>query len=172
MNQVTQNIEDYIRREVELQHDPSGFTGMVLAWQYAMELYSTGKLIPSEHDAMVLAYYVKDHEQANVLDYSNNYRHIQVQRKDDPTKNIGADWRHIPRQMELLFEDMYGDTLDPRGGENKPLSEDQVDYYTRRLLEIHPWIDGNGRTASILRNWLLSTLEEPTDLPFYFGEGN
>ncbi len=38
-----------------------------------------------------------------------------------------------------------------------------------QLLDIHPWADGNGRTASILRNWMLGTLNDPTPLPYYYG---
>jgi len=45
-----------------------------------------------------------------------------------------------------------------------------LDAYCKQLLEIHPWADGNGRTASIFRNWCLQTLEDPTPLPYYFGE--
>lgn len=44
-------------------------------------------------------------------------------------------------------------------------------YYTdqliKQLLDIHPWADGNGRTASILRNWMLGTLDDPAPLPHW-----
>lgn len=47
-------------------------------------------------------------------------------------------------------------------------------YYTdqliKQLLDIHPWVDGNGRTASILRNWMLGTLDDPSPLPYYYSE--
>lgn len=39
----------------------------------------------------------------------------------------------------------------------------------KQLLDIHPWADGNGRTASILRNWMLGTLDDPSPLPYYYG---
>ena len=42
-----------------------------------------------------------------------------------------------------------------------------IDSLIRALLQIHPWADGNGRTASILRNWMLGTLDNPTPLPDY-----
>lgn len=50
------------------------------------------------------------------------------------------------------------------------MSESEVDSCVKMLLEIHPWKDGNGRTASIFRNWLLGTLSDPQFLPYYFGE--
>lgn len=36
---------------------------------------------------------------------------------------------------------------------------------TRSFLQIHPFRDGNGRTAWILYNWLNRTLEDPVPLP-------
>jgi hypothetical protein len=61
------------------------------------------------------------------------------------------------RLMELWDISMCGWPLD-------------VDQWVKRLLDIHPWVDGNGRTASILRNWMLGTLDDPTPLPYWYGE--
>jgi hypothetical protein len=47
--------------------------------------------------------------------------------------------------------------------------EQVADNLIKHLLDIHPWKDGNGRTASILRNWMLDTLWKPTILPYYYG---
>ncbi len=47
-----------------------------------------------------------------------------------------------------------------------------VDVWCKQLLEIHPWADGNGRVASLLRNLFLGTLDDPTPLPFYFGQSD
>jgi hypothetical protein len=44
------------------------------------------------------------------------------------------------------------------------------DLFIKNLLDIHPWADGNGRTASLLRNWMLGTLEDPEPLPYYYGK--
>ena len=45
---------------------------------------------------------------------------------------------------------------------------DPIDGFIKSLLDIHPWADGNGRTASILRNWMLNRLETPDPLPYYY----
>lgn len=45
-----------------------------------------------------------------------------------------------------------------------------IEMLIKQLLDIHPWADGNGRTASILRNWMLGTLDDPSPLPYYYGE--
>lgn len=42
-----------------------------------------------------------------------------------------------------------------------------IDEWIKHFLWIHPFEDGNGRTATILRNWLMETLDNPTDLPDY-----
>jgi hypothetical protein len=52
------------------------------------------------------------------------------------------------------------------------LTGGEIDFIIKQLLQIHPWLDGNGRTASILRNWMLGTLDDPTPLPYYFGQEN
>lgn len=62
---------------------------------------------------------------------------------------------HIPRQMTLLVDNM------------KHLL---VDEFVKELLRIHPWADGNGRTASVVWNWMNDSLEDPKPLPYYFGE--
>ena len=52
--------------------------------------------------------------------------------------------------------------------QNMETSED-VETVIKMFLDIHPFADGNGRTASILRNRMLGTLNDPTPLPFYYG---
>lgn len=55
-------------------------------------------------------------------------------------------------------------------GNTHELYDRDVDEFIKSLLDIHPWSDGNGRTASILRNWMLNTLNDPIPLPFYYGD--
>jgi Fic/DOC family len=44
-----------------------------------------------------------------------------------------------------------------------------TDIYVKEFLDIHPFEDGNGRTAFILYNWLNETLANPKPLPDYYG---
>lgn len=44
------------------------------------------------------------------------------------------------------------------------------EHLVKDFLWIHPFIDGNGRTAWILWNWLNGTMDSPTNLPDFFGE--
>lgn len=159
-------IAEYVKREVERQHDPKGYDGMMKAMQYATAL---SYRLPGVEDAMHLAFYVKEHAQANVIVRGSNYRHVPVA-VDGGTRPIGSDHRHIERQMKLLFQNLpQYDSF--QHGPDFWGYEKAVDSWTKQLLEIHPWVDGNGRVASILRNWLLRTLENPTIMPYYFVEG-
>ena len=42
--------------------------------------------------------------------------------------------------------------------------------FVRALLAVHPFVDGNGRVAFVLHNWLRGTLADPGLLPDLFGE--
>jgi len=66
-----------------------------------------------------------------------------------------ASASEIPNALENLFSAIP--TLDP----------EDVNMWIRHYLWVHPFEDGNGRTASIIRNWLLQTLDNPTPLPDY-----
>lgn len=65
----------------------------------------------------------------------------------------------VPEQFERLMELWSPD-----------FEESDVEMWIKYLLDIHPWADGNGRTASIVRNWMLGTMNNPTPLPYYYGE--
>ena len=45
-----------------------------------------------------------------------------------------------------------------------------VDAWIKEFLDIHPFVDGNGRTAWILRVWMLDQWDDPEPLPDYYGE--
>lgn len=61
----------------------------------------------------------------------------------------------IPRVMDSLFANRENMT---------------VDEFVKEFLIIHPFTDGNGRTAFILYNALMGNPTEPVALPDYFGE--
>ena len=61
----------------------------------------------------------------------------------------------IPRALEALLE----------GQEEIPL-----DVFVKEFLVIHPFVDGNGRTAFLLYNLLAKNFDYPVALPDYFGK--
>lgn len=57
----------------------------------------------------------------------------------------------IPHAMKRMVAQFYK-TID-------------ADEWVRAFLSLHPFSDGNGRTAFVLYNWIRSTLENPAPLP-------
>lgn len=43
-----------------------------------------------------------------------------------------------------------------------------ADGVAKAFLDVHPFIDGNGRVAWILLNWIDRTLDDPRPLPEYY----
>lgn len=45
-----------------------------------------------------------------------------------------------------------------------------ADDYIKDFLDIHPFVDGNGRVASLLWNHAKNTLLDPEPLPYFYGD--
>jgi len=67
--------------------------------------------------------------------------------------SVCPDWKEVPDLINKLLLIMP-----------KILPEE----FYREFLEIHPFIDGNGRTGKILYNWLKGTLNDPIMPPNFF----
>lgn len=54
---------------------------------------------------------------------------------------------------------------------NQPDPNDfDIDNWIQQFLWVHPFTDGNGRTAWVLWNWFRNTMDSPLTLPNFFGE--
>lgn len=81
---------------------------------------------------------------------ARGYREVGVRVGSD----VKLDWRQVPRAMANLVA--AADTLDP-------------DEWFYEYENIHPWRDGNGRSGSILWNWLRGSLAAPEEPPEFWG---
>lgn len=123
---------------------------MLHAWECAVILTSQNDaqrqepLWPNEAAILEIARLVEP--QVN----KNGYRQVSVRVGSD----IKMDWKHVPRTMTNLIR---------AAGEITP-----KDWF-HEYENIHPFRDGNGRTGSILYNWLMGTLETPLEPPEFWG---
>jgi hypothetical protein len=142
-------IVDYVREEVARQgHDitkPEGLyrVGWMLeAWGRAIAR-STLRNHPSIHDVQYLGRLVEPIENAE------GFRSCCV--------TVGGRPCPAPEDVPVLMERLW-----KMGQELTPL-----EFY-RAGLEIHPFVDGNGRTFKIVLNWRNGTLHAPVFPPHDF----
>ncbi len=131
-------------KECARQHsDEVSVLWMVRGWNLAMERFRAG-CDPTELDILALGAIVEPRHNIK------GYRQVGVRVGSD----VKLDWRKVPRAMINLRHAMA--TLSP-------------DEWFREYEDIHPFRDGNGRTGSILYNWLNGTLGEPWEPPECWG---
>ena len=151
------NINDYIKFEVDRQHRDN-YDAFQRAWTVA-HINPPGQL------SLIFPRFV-----------------MMIAKSVEPTRNHFRDprvWDNL-RRSPVTF--MHGGSACPpaevpeRFAQWVAIVTDMSDTngiedtLIKQLLDIHPWEDGNGRTASILRNWMLGTLDDPTPLPYYYGD--
>lgn len=151
-------VIDYCAEEVRRQQDgPLAVGWMLRAWNNANALWFAGGEIRIED---ILRF-------GNLVTPKNSkddFRHQNVRVGTYPC----PDWQEVPRLMEQLL-DAWNDgritgEVHPSAGDVGP---EEMFYY--QFLKVHPLVDGNGRTAKILYNFLKGTLTKPVWPPDFFG---
>lgn len=133
-------VIDYVREEVLRQgHDIDDLDGvertgwMLDGWSYALACSETR---PSIQSAIALGKLVERHKNKRGLRTCG----VRVGSRLCPKPE------DVPRLLTLLWEQR--DVLTP------------MEFY-KGFEEVHPFVDGNGRTGKILLNWLNETLLAP-----------
>jgi len=86
--------------------------------------------------------------------FSDAWRWAGKFRQSD--KNIGVAWYDVPQQLQLLVEDTKHHLLT----RDFPLDETAARFH-HRLVQIHPFANGNGRHARLVTDRLLLALGRP-----------
>lgn len=137
-------IIEYVTEEVERQgHDTTRVDGlqrvgwMLDAWAYALRSVHAK---PVMGDAIVLGILIEP------VKNEKGTRMVPVR----VGNRMCPAWDAISDSLSSLFQ--HGSDLTP------------IEFY-KQFEEIHPFVDGNGRTGKILLNWLNGTLLEPVFPP-------
>lgn len=105
---------------------------------------------PDETYLMMLAHSIEPVKNGFTFGSDNNYRLVPV---GFANGNQGEAVKLLPRLMQQLF------TV------GADMMRDEPELWVKELLRIHPFVDGNGRCAAILWNWLNGTLSDPVPYP-------
>lgn len=180
MSEIPLGVLRYCAKEVERQEDgPVAVYHMAVAWDYARSLdvktlFSVNAYTDSlAREILKIAHLVTP--EINVWHGDENFRYTTVTVGDD----VPTSWHEIPEAyLRLMKAAPHSPNFGAANGGHLYDSLTQewhpyeyfVDQWLKALLDIHPWQDGNGRTASIVRNLLCGTLMEPIALPYYYGQ--
>ena len=106
-------------------------------------------------------YYI-DRDRISIINYillpddMGDYRRVQVMFRN------GTVAAHEPEEIPDAVSRLISHVHDPEMAMTP-------DEFCREFLVIHPFRDGNGRTAAILYNLLNDSLDKPVQLPDFFG---
>jgi len=148
------NVDEYIRSEVERQYSTK-FDEFEKAYEYAL---TTSRYWGEVNLSMFLQNLARKCE-PDLNKWRVNFTNLRLSEVGFVNGGKATRAVEVPQQFERLIG-LYRYTY----------STHDIDIWVKSLLEIHPWADGNGRTASIFRNWAMGTLDDPSPLPYYFQE--
>lgn len=83
-----------------------------------------------------------------------------------------APWDRVIPLLTMLLESYYDGSLVVGDTISHHLSKSAEDQFYYEYEQIHPFVDGNGRSGKILYNYLKNTLDVPVMPPNFWGSSN
>lgn len=119
---------------------------MLQAWQYARKRDSMNIRFINEQDILTMARLIEPDRNAN------GYRKVDVRVGYD----VKGPWEDVPERMGQFLDAL------PR------LTPEEA---YKAYEQLHPFVDGNGRTGSIIYCWLRGSLADPVHPPDWDNPG-
>lgn len=186
----------YCAEECKRQHSGEmSVYDMILAWSIAYDEWNTWEI---KFDPNTSPYGPKRVSPPITLDFieiigkyvepidnKKGFRTIPIGVWDGHIWHEKAQYAEIPRLLEHLLNSYYEGVLfdtEPCIGDpshqyhshdrEHELAQSAEDQFYYEYEEIHPFVDGNGRSGKILYNYLLGRLDDPIMPPNFFGSAN
>lgn len=148
-------IQEYITSECDRQH-ATNYEDMQTAFDFA-ESFSVSEKHNFPRFVMSIANLVDPN--VNTFDFRRGLLNIRTSEVGFATGGSASKAIDVKHHF-FRWTELYVYAINP----------EHIEIFIKQFLDIHPFADGNGRTASILRNWMLGTMHDPQPLPYYYGD--
>lgn len=156
----------YCAEECHRQYSgPFSVYEMVDAWDYASDHYRNET---SEDGRITLAFIEEIGKRVESLDNIKGFRTIPIYVGNRWDMVEKAPWDRVVPLLDLLLNSYYEDILIA----THALAKTPEDQFYFEYENIHPFVDGNGRSGKILYNYLRGTLDKPVMPPNFWGSSN
>jgi len=163
------NIVKFCAEECERQRSGEmSVYDMINAWSHAQHRYLF-KMI--DKGALTVDAIEQIGKIVEPIDNRNGFRKVPIGVSNGFDWIEKAKWERVPELLTLLIESYYKGILYSPEYSN-PLSINAEDEFYFEYENIHPFVDGNGRSGKILYNYLNGTLDNPIMPPNFWGSSN